>query len=295
LIALLYGVGAALGWGLADYAAGLAARRIGSFRVSLAMQLIGGSAFALALLALGRWPRIDPDLLVVAAGLSVLGVLSLLALYRALALGPIAVVAPVTAAYLAVTVLLAVAFLGERLSTAQGLAIAVTFAGVVLASTDLRILRATLGRPVPGVRLAFLCMVGFGLWQALFAGVVRDHDGFGVILTVRALSALALVGALVRVRLPAMTVVGRPLPLLGFDRRALALVTVVGVFDTLANVAFFLGVDSGFASVVATGSGAYPVVPAVLAITLLGERLAPNQYLGVAVLLAGLVGLALAV
>ena len=35
----------------------------------------------------------------------------------------------------------------------------------------------------------------------------------------------------------------------------------------------------------------YPIIPAILAITVLGERLAPNQYIGVLVLLAGLVGL----
>lgn len=287
-------MGAALGWGIADYAAALAARRIGSFRVSLGMQLTGGGLFALVLLLIGRWPRLEPGLLAGGAVLSLLAVVSLMALYRALALGPIAVVSPVTAAYLAVTVLLVVAFLGERLSVAQSFAIVVTFLGVVLASTDLRIIRATLGRPAPGVGFAFICMIGFGVWQALFAGFVRDHDGLAVILTVRALSALFLLTALVRVRLPAMTVVGTPLPFLfGFDRRALALVGLVGVFDTLANVSFFLGVDSGFASVVATGGGAYPVVPAVLAIRFLHERLAPNQYLGIVVLLAGLVGLGL--
>ncbi|MSQ37902.1 MAG: hypothetical protein EXR61_06280 [Chloroflexi bacterium] len=287
-------MGAALGWGIADFAAALVARRIGTFRVALGLQLTGGGLFALALLLSGRWPRLEPGLLAGGAVLALLAVVSLTALFRALALGPIAVVSPVTAAYLAVTVLLVVAFLGERLSLAQSLAIVVTFLGVMLASTDLRIIRATLGRPSPGVRFAFIAMIGFGVYQALFAGFVRDHDGLAVILTVRALSALFLLAALARVRLPAMTVV-TPLPFVfGLDRRALALVVFVGVFDTLANVSFFLGVDSGFASVVATGGGAYPVVPVVLAIRFLHERLAPNQYLGIVVLLAGLVGLGLA-
>jgi drug/metabolite transporter (DMT)-like permease len=42
-----------------------------------------------------------------------------------------------------------------------------------------------------------------------------------------------------------------------------------------------------------TGSGAYPLIPALLAILVLRERLAPNQYVGVAILVTGLVALGL--
>ncbi len=54
---------------------------------------------------------------------------------------------------------------------------------------------------------------------------------------------------------------------------------------------YVLGVQAGFATIVATGSGVYPIIPALLGITVMGERLAPNQYVGIAVLLAGLVTL----
>jgi len=73
----------------------------------------------------------------------------------------------------------------------------------------------------------------------------------------------------------------------------LAIVALVGVLDIGANLLLMLGIESGYASFVMTGSGAYPIIPAVLAILVLRERLAPNQYLGVAILVAGLVGLGL--
>jgi drug/metabolite transporter (DMT)-like permease len=38
----------------------------------------------------------------------------------------------------------------------------------------------------------------------------------------------------------------------------------------------------------------YPIIPALLAFTVQGERLAPNQYVGIVVLLGGLVALGLA-
>ena len=276
-------MGAALGWGIADFAAGLSARRIGVVRTIFGMQMVGGSLLALTLFVLGRWPVIPPATMVAGAGIAFFGALVLAALYRALALGPISVVSPVTAGYLAITVVLVVIFLGEQLNAGQVAAIVAVFLGVLLTSTDFRVLAQTLGRPLPGVRLALLCMVGFGVWQALFAWLLRDHDGFALILMLR-ISSACMCGLAVLRAAPA------PGPL---NRGTFLFIAAVGIFDTLANVSFFLGVEQGYASIVATGSGIYSVIPALLAIVLLRERLAPNQYAGIAVLVAGLVWLGL--
>src|SRR5437773_826691 len=162
------------------------------------MQSTGLVSFALVMWGLGRWPSFEPGMLPFAVALGVLGVISVAALYRGLALGPVAVVAPVVASYVVVTVVLVVIFLGERLTTAQVVAASVVFIGVVLTSTDGRQLRVTLGRPVPGVRIGLI------------------------------------------------------------------------------------------ASLAATGTGMYPIVPALLGMLALGERLAPNQLVGIVVLVIGL-------
>ena len=269
-------------WGFADYAAALAARRVGAVRTAFGMQTTGLASFAIVLLALGRWPQLESGEIPYALALGLLGVASVSALYRALALGPIAVVAPVVASYVAVTVFLVVVFLGERLSVAQLVAAAVVFVGVVTTSTDARQLRATLGRPVPGVQVGLLATLGFGIWGAIFAVATRTYPWPAVILTLRAASVL-IVGAFVILRRIDLTVFR--------DRRALALATAVGVLDTFANALFALGIQSGYASIAASGSGAYPIVPAILGVVALRERLAPNQYLGIGILVCGLVAL----
>src|SRR5438034_10979435 len=246
------------------------------------MQATGLVSFAIALFAFGGWPALEPDEVPYALALGVLGVVSITALYRALALGPVAVVAPVVASYVAVTVLLVVVFLGERLTGPQLAAATVTFVGVVLTSTDGRRLRATLGRPVPGVRIGLIATVGFGMWGAVFAAATRAYPWPAVILTLRAASVL-IVGAFVILRRIDLTVFR--------DRRALALATTVGVLDTFANALFALGIESGSASIAASGSGAYPIIPAILGVVALRERLAPNQYVGIAILVSGLVAL----
>ncbi|HKY50764.1 MAG TPA: EamA family transporter [Candidatus Limnocylindria bacterium] len=282
--ALLYGVGAAVAFGFGDYAAAMATRRVGVVLTSIGMQSISLVGYAIVLALLGRWPVATPELIGYGFVLGLIGVTSAAALYRALAIGPIAVVSPVVASYAALTVILIVAFLGERLTVGQGTAIAVVFVGVVVASTDFGELRKTLGRPTEGVRYGLVATIGFAVWGWLYAAAVRATDGLGMILVLRAFSVLALT----------IFVVARRTSLSPLrDRRALALIVVVGVLDTAANVLLSVGIASGFASFVMTGSGAYPLIPALLAILVLRERLAPNQYVGVAVLIAGLVALGL--
>ena len=269
-------------WGFADYAAALSARRVGAVRTAFGMQATGLVSFAIALFAFGGWPALEPDEVPYALALGVLGVVSITALYRALALGPVAVVAPVVASYVAVTVLLVVVFLGERLTGPQLAAATLTFVGVVLTSTDGRRLRVTLGRPVPGVRIGLVATVGFGLWGAVFAAATRAYPWPAMILLLR-MTSVVVVGVFV---------LARGFDLRAFrDRRALALATAVGVLDTFANALFALGIGSGYASITATGSGAYPIIPAVLGVVALGERPAPNQYLGIVVLVCGLAAL----
>jgi uncharacterized membrane protein len=282
--ALLYGVGAAIAFGFGDYAAAMATRRVGVVLTSLGMQSVGLTAYVAVLAALGRWPAFEWQQVPYAAVLSVIGIVSLAALYRAFAIGPIAVVSPVVASYAALTVLLIVAFLGERLTGGQAVAIGVTFVGVAVASTDIRELRQTLGRPSEGVRIGFFATLGFALWSAIFAAGIRATDGLALIVVQRAFSVVLLT-VFVVVRGISL----RPLA----ARGAASLVSITGVLDTGANVLLALGIASGYASFVMTGSGAYPLIPALLAILVLRERLAPNQYVGVAVLVAGLVALGL--
>jgi len=284
LTPLLFGVGAALGWGIGDYAGALSSRRIGVLWTSLGMQILGTALYAAGLALIGQFPTITTAAIPWAIALAAIGSSALFVFYKALALGPIAVVSPVSASYAAVTVILVVVFLGERLSAAQIVAISVTFVGIVLASSDLRAIVQTLGRPLPGIRLAFVATLGFGMYGAALAAATREHDGLELVLLARIASAALLAAAVVATRAAVPT-----------DRRpaTLGLLVLIGIFDTAANVSFVLGVEAGYASIVATGSGLYPVLPAFLAILFLGERLVPNQYLGIAITVAGLVALGL--
>lgn len=248
------------------------------------MQTLGTIALATALLALGMWPRVTPESVPVGIGLAAVGSFSLFLLYRGLGLGPIAVVSPIVASYSALTVVLVVVFLGDRLTQDQAIAIGIVLAGVVLSTADLRAITATLRRPLPGVPISLLATVGFAVWGALFAAGTRQHDGMALILVGRASGVVMMALAVAAARQRPPRAIGRTDALL---------VVTVGVFDTLANVAFMLGVQTGNAPIAITGSGLYPLLPALLGIVRHGERLAPNQYAGILVVVGGLVALGL--
>ena len=251
----------------------------------LGLQIVGTVLYATALALLGRWPSLTLAQVPIAVLLSVTGVAGVLLLYRGLALGPIAVVSPIGAAYVAVAVLLVVTVLGERLESSQAIGIGVTFTGIVLTATDGRSLASALRRPLPGVWFALVAMVSLGGWSAAMAYATRSQDGLALVLLQRVVSAFIVLAILL------IRGIRRQQPVVAFDRSTALLVLATGTFDTLANVLFVLGVQGGSASIVATASGAYPIVTALLAIVLLKERLAPYQYVGVVVLLAGLVAL----
>ena len=90
-----------------------------------------------------------------------LGWLSYLAFYRALAIGPISIVSPIVSAYAAVTVICAVLIGGESLA-GEALAVAVVLLGVLLASSDLRQIRAIERLAAVGLVLALLTAVLIG-------------------------------------------------------------------------------------------------------------------------------------
>ncbi len=67
----------------------------------------------------------------------------------------------------------------------------------------------------------------------------------------------------------------------------------IGVLDMAANGLFALAATEGLVSVVAVLSSLYPVVTILLARAVLGERVRASQQLGVALVLIGVVGIAL--
>jgi drug/metabolite transporter (DMT)-like permease len=282
---ILLGLTAALSWGLADYFAALASRRTGSFRVVLGFHLAAMVLLTVLVVGTGEGlSDVSGGDLAWFAFLGVLGAVSYLAFYRALAIGPISIVSPIVSAYAASTVVCAVLIGGDRLAGGEVAAIVVVMLGVLLASSDLAQMRHLERVALLGIILALFTAVVIG---AFVYGVAYFSDEYGWLVPIflaRGLTTLFLV--LVSLnggewRFP--------------DRSPRLVATIVGiaVVDTLGYVAFNFGVRHEDTSVVATAAAPYAVVPIVAGVMLLHERPRTTQWAGIGLVIAGLVVLGL--
>ncbi len=284
---LTFGLGAALCWGLADFYAALASRRVGALRVVLAAHVVAMIVLTPLMVALDGFAALTWRDVVPFVGVGALGWLSYLSLYAALAIGPVAVVSPIVSGSAAVAVLLAVVVIGERLSLAATIAIAITILGVALASADIRqVLSGALQRSAAaGFMLAVCATVLFGAFVFSLAYYQEALGWLVPIFLGRGFATLfLLVHAIAADKLP-------------FPERTPALlwmVTLIALVDTGGFVLFNLGAGVGDAAVVAAASSPYSLVTIALGVIFLAERPTAVQWLGVGLVIVGIVGLGVA-
>src|SRR5262245_3944025 len=279
-MAYLLALASALMYGAADFTGGLATRRAATIPVVISSQFSGMVLLALLLPILpGSFPSRADLLWGVAAGLTGGGGVALL--YRALAVGRMAVVAPTTAVCAVVIPVVAAMLLGERPGGLAVLGIVLGIGAIVLVSQQTesateQTATATRGLP-PGVGIALVSGVLIGLFFLTLAQTAPEA-GMWPILAARSTS----------VTLFAIAALARAVPLT-LPRPALGLALGGGMVDMLANAAYLIAAREGQLSLVVTLSSLYPASTVLLARVLLGERLNARQLGGVGCALAAIV------
>lgn len=281
-------------WGTADFLAGLANRRAPLITVLAGTQLAGLTLVALVLVARGEGPPHDVRLGYAALG-AVGAIVGLGALYRGLALGPMGVVAPISALSGVVPVLVGLA-LGERASGLQLFGMLLSLVGVAMA--------AAVPSPSPG-RSASWVAAGIGLLAAtgigaalVGLGAASEAHPVWAVVVLRLAVLVALTGGLVAQL--ALQCGGMPgwlaFPSAGTSHfgirhhpRWLLRVQLVaaGTLDAGANLLFSVAATAGALSIVGLLGSLYPVSTVLLARFVLDERLRPLQVAGVGMVLAG--------
>ena len=273
MAAIALGIGAAVCWGLADFLGGLRARTLTLASILLVSQFAGLTAVAVVVLIGGEpVPAFSDVAPALAAGVAQL--VGIAALYRALALGTMSVISPISASGAAALPVIVGIAGGEHPPLLQLAGMAVAFAGVILAT------RSPDASSTRGSREALLlsgvAALGFGGFFVGMDAAVDSADPFWALLVARAAAAALLVVALAALR-PGLATVPAVLPAL----------ILIGLLDVGANACFALGTDTGLLSVVAVLASLYPVTTVVLARGVLGERLVAIQGAGVCLALAG--------
>jgi drug/metabolite transporter (DMT)-like permease len=277
-VAIALSLIAAVLYGAADFIGGLASRKTATVIVVIFSQLAG---FAVLLCIV---PFIDSHPLAidlwrgVVGGL--LGAVGIVLLYRALAIGRMGIVSPVTAVIAATIPVLFGLTIGERPSTLAWCGIGLAIFAVVLVSAhdppEERTIRAALGMPI-GVPTAILSGVTLGFFFIVLAKV-QPISGLYPILSARIASVLALT----------LVALARRIPIRA-RRAVLPAIFFSGTLDMAANALYVLAAHKGLIAIVAVLTSLYPASTVALAAVVLHERLAPSQWVGVVLALIGVV------
>ncbi|WP_327366091.1 DMT family transporter [Streptomyces sp. NBC_01217] len=283
----LFALATSVLWGLADFGGGLLTRRTPALTVVVVSQAAAAVVLGAVVIATGGWSEAGPQLwFAVAAG--VVGPVAMLSFYKALALGPMGVVSPLGS--LGVTVPVSIGIVvGERPGLLQFAGIGVAVVGIVLAGgPQLR------GAPVQrrAVLLTLMAAFGFGSVMTLIAEASTTVTGLFLALFVQRLTNIAVGGTALYVSVRRGA---RALPEEGGAASVLASLPAlmfVGLADVAANGTYALAAQRGPVTVAAVLASLYPVVTALAARGVLGERLRGVQAAGAGLALVGTVLLA---
>ena len=285
---MIYGLLAAIGWGTTDFLAAVSGRRLGSLPALAVSQLVGIVLATALFLVNGQGVASLHGLVwfLIANGLIAMVAYSLH--YRALELGPVAVVSPVGAGYAVVGFALAVLLLPNETPGAVAiLGGIVTICGVFLVSANLPALRAGLHERPPGLWWAVGSAVGFGVAGFILGVIAKDsNDWIATLFTTRVVLVLAYIPLLVARRRTFHKVAGA-------TAIAYVAAAAAGAFDLMGVASYSAGATRGFLSVVLAASAVFPAIAVALSVVFLKERLVVNQYVGIAVVIGGLLLLAL--
>src|SRR5467141_2159074 len=270
---ILLGLLTAPTWGGADFIARFATHRIGALRSMLYMQLIGFVLLTIFLPVLGGWGHLRDG-----SGWQPWA----WGFYCAFEIGKMSVVAPLSASYPALTLLLSW-MTGERLSAVRIAGIVCTLLGVVIVAggekTPDENDAVAVRRSGRGMGWAIFASVGFAmLFWLLGIRIITRVGAIQTVWMIRLTSTLLIAAAILVSKQPVRLPRGR----------VRWMVLGMGVFDTGAFVLSNLGMKMEQVAVISVLGSLYGAVTVGLAAFFLKEHVSRWQWVGIVTIFAGI-------
>jgi drug/metabolite transporter (DMT)-like permease len=260
-------------YGAADFLGGLTSKRANTLAIVVLSQLAG---LVLLLVALPLLPPSSPGRMdyVWGAVAGLTGGAGVALLYRALAIGVMAVVAPTTAVCAVIIPVLVAVGSGERpsLTTVGGIVLAIVAIALVSQSEhpEPALHEQRAGSSTSAFTLALLSGIAIGFFFVALAHTAAEA-GLWPLVVARGVSvSLFAIMALLA---------SQSLRLWG---STLGIVIAGGSLDMIANLLYMIATRSGPLSVVVTLASLYPASTVLLARVVLHERLSRRQWVGIA-------------
>lgn len=279
MLSILFGLGAALAWGAADFTGGLASRRTGAYRAALYGEFFGLVFIVIAAFFI-RQPVPGWISLALAFAAGAIGTTGLLALFHAVIHGKMSVAMPVSALLTAILPVM----VGSLLEGFPG---GIPFLGFVLALTAIWLISQEEGKGgrfltrLSDLRLPLLAGIGFGSFFILMDIAARE-TAIWPMLASRAGGTL-IVAVYMLFRRDSW----------GLGRDVWPVLVLNGFLDVSGTAFYVLASQAGRLDVAAVISSLFPGTTVLLAALLLKERVSRSQGVGVLVALTAIIFLTL--
>jgi len=269
MLSILYGIASALSWGAADFASGLAARKLSAYRAVFYGNVLGLLAL---FVAVAFYPETIPEAKsIILAGLAgMLGSISLLVLFYSMAYGQMSIAAPVSALFAVALPVVVGAFTQGLPATIQFIGFGLALLAVWLISQGDSEHRFQIDR-LSNMRLPLLAGLGFGSYF-----IFMHYAVSGISSTIWLMIASYSTGTLMMF---AFVLVRRET--FAIQRGAWGVILVHVVFNVGGNLFFILALKSGRLDISAVLGSLYPGGTVILAWLILKERISLTQWIGI--------------
>jgi drug/metabolite transporter (DMT)-like permease len=292
------GLAAAVLWGVADFVARSIARRIGAIRTTLYLQMVGFLLLSILFELQGGFHRVfaavgggwHPWAWGALAG--VLNAAAAVCFYSSLTKGKLSIVTPISASYPALTLVLSM-FSGESVRWENLVGIVVSLAGAVLAATTFDSPDDRLNPPANpsgahNHRTHVTSGVGWAASAACCFGVMFWLIGYHVMPVLGGVASVWIIRLSTLVSVTLVAVPARQS--IAFPRGSVWwLIPIMAACDTVAFLCNNFGLARGPVSVVTMLASLFSAVTVLLAGIFLRERLQRNQWVGIALIFAGII------
>jgi drug/metabolite transporter (DMT)-like permease len=246
-------------WGTADFFGGFVSKKIPASKVLVLSYPVG--LLFLLIYAFMLPGEITLNGLIIGSIAGVVGILAMGSLYLALAIGPMGVMSPVTAASSTFIPIAMGLIVGEKLSWIAWSGIGIAILAVVLVSME---------TSPTGGRLA---ISGKGLALAIASGLLIGTF-LSLVVFARFISSVLVLGYFISKKSEKFKT--------GYDSKLFALVIISGALDATANAVFVVATFDGYLSITAVIASLYPAATVILATAFLKEKLTGIQFVGIA-------------
>jgi drug/metabolite transporter (DMT)-like permease len=298
---VVLGLATAISWGTSDFIARFAISTTGVVRALFAVQMWGAILLTILLFSARDWGHLfdgswQPGAWGILAG--AINTCAMLALYRAFELGKLSVVAPISASYPALTVVLST-LSGERFSPYRALGILAALTGVILVAAGEKFqppsstsaVAPHSANPVAsqspspvrfsnGILWAVAAALGFGILFWLLGTRIIPRTGALATLWVIRVTGTFITLAILLVQ---------KTPLRLKNKRTSAQLYSMGFFDTSAFALSNLGMRIEQVAIVSVLGSLYGAITVVLSALFLRERIAVLQWIGIVSIFCGII------